>query len=679
VTRGNGGLTLGLALTALAFGRWAPFWSGERALYLLDVLHQAYPWQASVDIALADAAGELPLWNPNSFCGSPLLGDPQYQVLYPPSLVFRVLPFAPAYGVWLAVHAALAATGMGAFLACRGLGRAAAGIGAVGYAFGAHPSLLAFNAQTFAGYAWLPWVAVCALWLGDAWPGTRHGAGLHRPRVSGCRRLLAFVATSLVLGWVVLAGSPQHVLIALVLLCLIAVTETSGRGAMQVIRAGTSAMAAFVIVAALVLPASRYIRYGTTRGMPLSAEAVRLGEFPPRNLTAYIAPLTLWDRQGADSSLPSHWLDIHCVGSLLAALAVYAVFSRWKALVGPIWPVLIGVGIGGGGHLPALGELLRKVPPLCYTRNPAMWLGLTDFGLAWMGAVGLQAMVDRLDRGRSRHASMLSSAIVGLTVAQLAWIGIRLTPSAPSDAVMSPTEEELFLADRARNALMPGRVLHWPPPPEPGTRLTEPVKGSNRADLVRNLRARLMPNLAAAAGCRAADGDNPLVPTGVAALLRRLGSSAWSGPDGCRPMLKALGVRWLICTYPLPGTSRPVFRNRSLVYELPGPLPVAWLEPQEAGKVLHAETSPGRWDVGVLAGKDCVLVIGESAAPGWRLVAPRGEVRMVTAHEAFVSIRVPPGTWRVRAAYDPIEARLGMLLSCLILAAIVGSGRRYRR
>jgi hypothetical protein len=669
---------LGLVLTALAFARWAPFWSGRRAFYLLDAFHQAYPWQAVVSRVLASAPSGPPLWNPYSFCGSPLLADPQFQVLYPPAIIFRLLPFASAYGVWLAVHTAVAAVGMAAFLSGRGLGAIATLLGAVGYGFGAHPSLLAFNPQTLAAYAWLPWLAVFASAVAVT-TGSPRRAG--NPPRAGCsaNARSGWLALAVVLGWVILAGSPQHVMIAAALAGGILVTDASRDRARVLLRGVVTVALAGAITAAVLVPAYRYIRHGTMRGVPLSAEARKVGEFPLRNLTGYLFPLSVWRREGEAVLLPGHWLDIHCVGTVLAVLVPIGLLIGRRDAIAALALVGVGLTIGLGSHLPAVGEWLRQVPPLSYTRNSAMWLGLSDLGLAWLGAAGLHALSTRIGRRRARLVLAVSVSAVALTVGQLLWVGVRLTPSASTDAVMASTEEERFLGATMANPGAWGRVIHWLPAADPGTTTPEPVWGRDREDLVRNLRAKLMPNLPAVSGCRAADGDNPLVPSGTGILLRDLGHLGFAGPGVCMPMLEALGVKWIVSSYPLAPPARSLSYGRSYVSELPGSRPPAWIIPETAGRIVGiVNKEPGCWEVQALTHSPCVVVVGESRVPGWRLIEPREGAGIVAFNGAFVGVPVRPGSRRVRMRYDPIEARVGMFLSCAVLAAILGGGRRCR-
>jgi hypothetical protein len=69
-------------------------------------------------------SGELRLWNPYLFCGTPITSDPIVQPFYPPNLVLHaLLPAGPAYETSLMLHLFFAGAAM--YWALRGLGRSA--------------------------------------------------------------------------------------------------------------------------------------------------------------------------------------------------------------------------------------------------------------------------------------------------------------------------------------------------------------------------------------------------------------------------------------------------------------------------------------------------------------------------------------------------------------------------
>src|SRR6185436_20709086 len=106
-------LGIGVGLAATAIVAWylrliLPAKDPPGILFTGDLFLQSYP------MALRGAdwirAGELPLWNPYQFAGHPFLATGLYGLLYPPNVVFLVLP--PALAIEASAVLRLAAAGV---------------------------------------------------------------------------------------------------------------------------------------------------------------------------------------------------------------------------------------------------------------------------------------------------------------------------------------------------------------------------------------------------------------------------------------------------------------------------------------------------------------------------------------------------------------------------------------
>ncbi len=133
-----------------------------------------------------NATGELPLWNPHHFCGSPLLHDIQVGMFYPPNAVMYVVPehaLGAAISWVLALHTL--AAGVFAFMYARShrLNETGSVVAAVGFMLSSKwmtHLLLAGHTITI-GLAWLPLVMLLAeraLARRSAWPVLWAGAAL---------------------------------------------------------------------------------------------------------------------------------------------------------------------------------------------------------------------------------------------------------------------------------------------------------------------------------------------------------------------------------------------------------------------------------------------------------------------------------------------------------------------
>ncbi|MGH9063087.1 MAG: hypothetical protein ACRD0L_03780, partial [Acidimicrobiales bacterium] len=159
-----------------------------------DELTQSFPLRvlAGHDLAL----GQLPLWDPYLWSGTPLLGGFNAGALYPFTVLFAVLPAAAAWTIGMAAVYAVASTGLFAFLRAEGRRPPAAFLGAVSFAFAGAMLGQIPHLGLIEGLSWLPWILLAQ-------------RGLSRARGGGVAGWVA--ALGLLGGLVVLTGEPRAV------------------------------------------------------------------------------------------------------------------------------------------------------------------------------------------------------------------------------------------------------------------------------------------------------------------------------------------------------------------------------------------------------------------------------------------------------------------------------------
>lgn len=120
---------------------------------ITDPVRQLYPWR----FLAMDMLGhlELPLWNPYSFSGTPLLANFQSAVWYPLNLFYLVLPFSLAWSIQVLLQPLLAASFLYLYLRKMKLHQVASLMGGITFAFSGF------------SIAWLEWNSVLQtlLWL----------------------------------------------------------------------------------------------------------------------------------------------------------------------------------------------------------------------------------------------------------------------------------------------------------------------------------------------------------------------------------------------------------------------------------------------------------------------------------------------------------------------------------
>ncbi len=186
----------------------APELSRQWDSLLWDSVAQFYPWRELTHRSFSEH-GEFPLWNPHQFCGTPLVGNGQSALFYPPHWLLAWLDTGRAMGLLNALHFFLAAFFTFLLIRVLGAGTASAALGAVTYAFGGF--MVTWTA--------LPSLIETATWL----PAGLLGVELifrGRP-VLGATTLSVALGASLLAGhlqiaayvWLVsLAGGAAHVL-----------------------------------------------------------------------------------------------------------------------------------------------------------------------------------------------------------------------------------------------------------------------------------------------------------------------------------------------------------------------------------------------------------------------------------------------------------------------------------
>ena len=120
---------------------------------ITDPVRQQFPWR---ELALElEKRFELPLWNPYSFSGTPLLANMQSAVFYPLSILFFLLPYEAAWSMLIVLQPLLAGIFLYFYLNNLKLNKWSSLIGAITFSFSGF------------GIAWMEWGTILhvGLWL----------------------------------------------------------------------------------------------------------------------------------------------------------------------------------------------------------------------------------------------------------------------------------------------------------------------------------------------------------------------------------------------------------------------------------------------------------------------------------------------------------------------------------
>lgn len=155
-----GGRTLIPADNLYQFEPWAAYREQAGAseiphnALLSDLVLQNYQWKQFIRQNIDE--GELPLWQPNQFTGTPFLANGQHSLLYPFSLIYYLLPLESAYGWFTVSQLWLAGVLMFLYIRGIGLGRIAGLIAALTVQLSSFFIVSTVHPMIQAGAAWLP-------------------------------------------------------------------------------------------------------------------------------------------------------------------------------------------------------------------------------------------------------------------------------------------------------------------------------------------------------------------------------------------------------------------------------------------------------------------------------------------------------------------------------------------
>jgi hypothetical protein len=414
--------TAGFFWRVLSGQNWMPADGGD----LVSFLFPSYRFAAA-----SLQQGALPLWNTHLYGGTPHAGDIQSGVLYPPNvLLFLTNPgFAYTSLQSLSIlHIWWGGAGMFLFLVRgRGIRRLAALSGALAFmfcdVFVTHVGNLNLNAVL----SWLPWV----MW-----------AFMPALGAMGPRTYLRAAVAGVLLAVATLAGHIQGTLIVALGLGVVAGLDwLLGRGDARsdgearrlvlgyVVPLLTTLAVAALLAAPVVLPAFELAGntaraewgYGETVGYSLS----------PAQWIGWIAP-------GFFGRGPQfHWgawprVETGYLGILPLVLAGLAIALRrdrrtWTFLGLAAVSFVLALGIYAIPH-----GWLTLIPGFDLFRAPARFLILTDFAIAVLAAIGLEAALAPMAgraRGGLESAWRLTGGITGgywLAAVPLAYLALLL-------------------------------------------------------------------------------------------------------------------------------------------------------------------------------------------------------------------------------------------------------------
>ncbi len=708
---------------------------GWRSFFTRDFANFGYPlaWHAQQTYR----AGEIPLWNPYNFAGLPFLAQWNTLALYPPSLIYILLPLPWSLNFFNLLHLYLGGLGMFC-LARRWLrdGRAAS-VAGVAYAFSGLMVSSLMWPNNVAALGWLPFVLLS---------GERAACEVGTPRL----------AASLVMAQQFLSGAPEIIgltwagLVAVILFAQDRPTIPAPR------RLGRLAP---VFLACLGLGAIQLLPFVELLQHSQRSAAFASGEWTLSwaGLGNFLVPLfhTIQNRDGIFFQPDQQWVSSFYPGATVVLLSSMALASkrtrrvRWLAVF-----CLVSLALALGGRGLVYDWLRRVVPGLGLMRYPIKFIVvcavllplLAGFGVsAWLQgqvtysrAVLLSAGVALLSLGimlfslwrplpgeqvnATWRSGLIALACLIACCAVLVWL--RRTTSRDSRWLLpvllaSVVFSDLLLANRhvnpvVQSELFVGNVAVVEPRPtlERGRAMVTHAAQTSLDDFVFTApeaavqipRQALLLNDNLLEAVPKLDGFFSLYLPRVAVIASRLSRQTNSSADG---LLDFLGVshfnrpdrpwEWNTRTNPLP---RVALVPQVLFLDATNTLKALFsadfnprthvVLPLEAtgqirlsgtgrGQILESRVEAHRIEATVKTDQPMILTLAQANYPGWEATVDGQPVSLWTANYAFQALQVPSGEHAVRVLFRSGSFHIGAVLTMITVLTLIASALAGRR
>lgn len=404
-------------------------------------------------VAKSLRAGELPLWDPYTYCGFPLYANPQVQLFYPPAWVTFALSWLLGEGSLLrllewqvALHVWLGGVLTHALLRRLRTGRWAALLGATIFQLGGFFASQAQHLGAVSGAAWLPLV-----WLGVLAVGERFSW-----------RWTALLAAALAMS--VLAGFPAVTIVAFASGGLLAGVLILLRQAPMRLLAVVAVAGAWsaVLAAVQLLPTVELVRLSTAplRGQWADPQG---GGVPLVGLLSLIAPghNRIFDLKQYTLSWNPTFLYVYCgwAGLLLAGIAL----TRWRdrrVTVIVLVTLLTGLWMLGSST-PVGGSLFTLLPSAVKAAlYPEFAMASFVLGMAVLAGLGATPLLRQC--GARLAATVVALAAVDLIAAgtgrPMNTFAVRDDPGVSAEEFEGSRETLVRLRQWVNRSVPPARV-----------------------------------------------------------------------------------------------------------------------------------------------------------------------------------------------------------------------------
>jgi len=350
--------------------------------------------------------GEIPLWNPYNNFGLPYLAQWGTLVLYPPSLIYILLPLPWSLGLFTLLHQLFGGVGM-FVLARKWTGNPlAAGIAGIAFAFHGFVLNCLMWPNYSASMAWMPWVMLA---MARAW------------REGGRSMFVAALAG----GMQMLSGTPEVILFTWLLAAGFWLVERYGSWRERCaggLRFGVVVLLVTALAAAQLLPFFELLQHSQRS----SSYDTRMWPIPATGWANLFVPMYRMHGTGAgvffqtqQNLTSSYYAGVAVVVAGLLAV----IWTRDRRVWLLFAATVVAFVFAMGDHTLFYGWLRSAFPAIGFMRYASKAVIPTAFTLPLLAAFGVAAFMAVADEAQRKRRGYIALGLLATVVLMIAGIG----------------------------------------------------------------------------------------------------------------------------------------------------------------------------------------------------------------------------------------------------------------
>jgi len=337
-------------------------------------------------------SGQVPLWNPYVFFGTPFLAELQTVLFYPVSLFYYLIPdFDTAFNVFIVFHFFLGGAFIYILMRYWNFSYMASFISAIVYAFSGYMNSVIVMNTSLSSAVWIPLVL------------------LFFDKSLRTKRFWYVVITGIFITIQFLAGNPDLLYFTLWVLLFyttgyIYLDYRKNKTFINVIKyTGFFAVSSSIWIPFSAIQLFPFVEFllSSTRAYGRDFASVTHWSLPPFELLNFFIPFAFGDITKAGTYWGGqHWLASYYVGIVpLFFIFLAIIFDRSKKTSFFTFLTVISLIMAFGSFTPIYSFCYKLIPGFKHIRYPVKYLFITTFSLSILSGIGYEFVRKRLKTG----------------------------------------------------------------------------------------------------------------------------------------------------------------------------------------------------------------------------------------------------------------------------------------